>query len=72
VFCSDLTWTLFCALQQRFLKEAQNSVKKNAYFMRKAMVSVGDQQNEAGDRPVRRAQNPLLYCCRMRTTCVRR
>jgi hypothetical protein len=26
-------------LQQRFLKEAQNSVKKNAYFMRKAMVS---------------------------------
>jgi hypothetical protein len=24
--------------QQRFLKEAQNSVKKNAYFMRKAMV----------------------------------
>lgn len=28
------------SVQQRFLKEAQNSVKKNAYFMRKAMVSV--------------------------------
>lgn len=27
-----------CVLQQRFLKEAQSSVKKNAYFMRKAMV----------------------------------
>jgi len=25
--------------QDKFLKEASNSVKKNAYFMRKAMVS---------------------------------
>jgi hypothetical protein len=42
--CSDLSCCGAAGvpcLQQRFLKEAQNSVKKNAYFMRKAMVRVG-------------------------------
>jgi len=62
--CHALSWTL----QQRFLKEAQNSVKKNAYFMRKAMVSLVGVGGVGGHiLLIGHSIKQVTWLCRMKT-----